>query len=129
MCRFVADGKPYPSTTFYQLLAGLLRYGRSKSADFVDKSDPRFRELRAACDNVARQLRKAGMGAEVKHAEVFTEKEELKLWETGTIGITNPLALVTAVFFLPRKDRMSAWRPRTARFKAVNLQPNIQSHD
>ena len=92
MCRFVADGKPYPSTTLYQLLAGLLRYGRSKS-------DPSFRELGAACDNVARQLRKDGMGAEVKHVEVFTEKEELKLWETGTIGITNPLALVTAGFF------------------------------
>ena len=80
----------------------MLRYARSKSADFpnfLDKSDPRFQELRAACDNVARQLRKEGVGAEVKHAEVFTEKEELKLWETGTIGITNPLALVRAVFF------------------------------
>ena len=103
LCRFVvearrSDGKPYPSTTLYQLLAGLLRYARSKSTDFpnfLDKSDPRFRELRAACDNVARRLRKDGVGAEVKHAEVFTEKDKLKLWETGTIGTTNPLALVS----------------------------------
>ena len=107
LCRFVvearrSDGKWYPSATLYQLLAGLLRYARSYSADFpnfLDKSDLRFCELRAACDNVARQLRKDGVGAEVKHAEVFTSEEEAKLWESGTIGITSPLALVRAVFF------------------------------
>ena len=31
-CRRV-DGQPYPSSTLYQLLAGLLRFSRSKSED------------------------------------------------------------------------------------------------
>ena len=107
LCHFVvearrSDGKPYPSATLYQLLAGLLRYARSNSVDFpnfLDKTDLRFRELRAACDNVARQLRKDGVGAEVKHTEVITTEEEAKLWESGTIGINDPLPLVRAVFY------------------------------
>ena len=43
-CRRV-DGQPYPSSTLYQLLAGLFRFSRSKSEDFpnfLDKKDPRF---------------------------------------------------------------------------------------
>ena len=67
--------------------------------NFLDKSDLRFLDLRAACDNVARQLRRDGVEAEVKHAEVFTVEEQAKLWESGTIGITNPLPLLRAVFF------------------------------
>ena len=39
------------------------------------------------------------MGAEVKHTEVFTSKEQTKLWESSTISITTPLGLVRAVFF------------------------------
>ena len=61
-----ADDKPYPSSTLYQLLAGSLRYACSNSTDFpnfLDKSDLRFCELRAACDNVAQQLCRDGVGA------------------------------------------------------------------
>ena len=47
LSRFVVearckDGEPYPARTLYLLLAGLLRYGRSKSKlcpNFMDKSD------------------------------------------------------------------------------------------
>ena len=66
---------------------------------------------RAACDNVARRLRKDGVGAEVKHAEVFTEKDKLKLWETGTIGTSGCTINITPHNFV------------------VNLQPNVQSHE
>ena len=104
LSRFVVecrrrDGEHYPSTTLYQLLAGLLRYSRSKSKDcpnFLDKTDHRFRELRGA---VSRNLRKEGVGAEVKHASIFSPEEELKLWSSGAVGTHSPLALVRAVFF------------------------------
>ena len=107
LCRFVvearhADGNEYPSATLYQLLAGLLRHARAHSPtfpNFLEKTDLRFRDLRSACDNVARRLRRDGVGAEVRHAEVFSKEDEDKLWESGTIGVTNPLALVRAVFF------------------------------
>lgn len=44
LCQFVveprfSDGKPYPSTTLYQLLAGLLRYAHSEYADFPNFLD------------------------------------------------------------------------------------------
>ena len=47
-CRRV-DGQTYPSSTLYQLLAGLLRFSRSKSEDcpnFLERKDPRFQDLR-----------------------------------------------------------------------------------
>ena len=65
----------------------------------MEKSGLRFKELRAACDNVARQLRKDSVGAEVKHAPVFTKEEEDRLWESGINGVDSPLALVRGVFF------------------------------
>ena len=88
-------------------MAGLLRFSRSKSEDcpnFLDKKDPRFRDLRGACDNVSRKLREEGVGADVKHAAIFTPEEEEKLWNTGSIGIQSPKALVRAVFFYVGKS-------------------------
>ena len=61
------------------LLAGLLRYGRSKSKlcpNFMDKSDCHFSELSGVCESVSRQLRKDGVGASVKHAAIITPEEE-----------------------------------------------------
>ena len=107
LSRFVvearrADGNEYPSSTIYHLLAALLRYSRSKcreSPNFLDKSDPRFRELRGACESISRQLRQAGVGAEVKHAALITPDEEDMLWTSGVLGVSSPKALVRAVFY------------------------------
>ena len=63
--------------------------------NFLDRNESRFRSLRGACDSVSRMLRK-GVGAEIKHAEIFTPGEEDKLW--SRIGIHFPQALVHAVF-------------------------------
>ena len=105
-CRRV-DGKPYPASTLYQILSGLLRYSRSKSVDcinFLDKKDARFASFRGACDTLSRELRKEGIGAEVKHAAIFTPEEEEQLWSTGTIGTHCPKALVRAVYFVLGKN-------------------------
>ena len=100
------DGEPYPARTLYLLLAGLLRYGRSKSKlcpNFMDKSDVRFSELSGVCETVSRQLRKEGVGASVKHASIITPEEENLLLEKGVIGIYAPKPLVRAVFFYAGK--------------------------
>ena len=109
LSRFVvearrADGNKYPSSTtcIYHLLAALLRYSPSKcrgTPNFLDKSDPRFRELRGACESISRQLRQAGVGAEVKHAALITPDEEDMLWTSGVLGVSSPKALVRAVFY------------------------------
>ena len=102
-CRRV-DGKPYPASTLYQILAGLLRYSHSKSFDFLDKKDPRLSSLRGACDSVSRHLRKEGIGAEVKHAAIFTLEEEDQMWTTEALGTHYPLGLVRAVFYYVGKS-------------------------
>ena len=97
-----ADGDRYPSSTLYQLLAGLLRYARSHSKDcpnFLDRQDPRFAELRGTCESVSRELRQSGVGAQVKHAPTISSEEEDKLWNSGAIGIYSPRALVRCVFY------------------------------
>ena len=84
------DGEPYPARTLYLLLAGLLRYGCSKSKfcpNFMDKSDCRFSELSGVCESVSRQLRKDGVGASVKHAAIITPEEEDILLDKGVMGI------------------------------------------
>ena len=40
-----------------------------------------------------------GIGAEVKHAEVFTTDEEDMLWKTGTLGTGSPSSLVNEAFY------------------------------
>ena len=100
------DSEPYPAWTLYLLLAGLLRYGHSKSkfcSIFMDKNDPHFDELSSTCDSVAQQLRKDGVGASVKHAAIVTPEEETLLLDKGIMGIYAPKALVRSVFFFAGK--------------------------
>ena len=70
---------------------------------FLDEKDPRFAGLRGARDCVARKLREDGVGASVKHAEITTEGEEMRLWNAGVIGTHSPSALLNAVFFMNGK--------------------------
>ena len=102
LSRFVVearrkDGEPYPARTLYLLLAGLLRYGRSKSKlcpnFFMDKSDCRFSKLSGVCESVSRQLRKDGVGASIKHAAIITPEEEDLLLDKGVMGIYAPKLL------------------------------------
>ena len=81
LSRFVVearrqDGEPYPARLLYLLLSGLLRHGRYKSKNFLDKKDPCFLELSGVCRSVAKQLRKDGVSASIKHAPIITPEEE-----------------------------------------------------
>ena len=85
--RWSQDGEPHPACMLYLLLAGQLRYGRSKSklcSNFMDKSDSSFSELSGVCESVSRQLRKHGVGASVKHVAIITPEEENLLMDTAS---------------------------------------------
>ena len=80
-----SDGNSFPSKTIDLLLAGLKRYmvAELKEKDpsvqpvnFLSESDHRFAGLRGTRDRIARERRQMGIGAEVKHTEVFTTDEE-----------------------------------------------------
>ena len=85
-----AIGEPYPARMHNLLLAGLLRYGHSKTkfcSNFMDKNDPHFDELSGTRDSIAQQLCKDSVGASVKHAAIVTPEEETLLLDKGIMGI------------------------------------------
>ena len=64
-------------------MSGLLRYMRSHHADtpdFLAKKDWHFRDLKGAIECTFLDLRKQGVGGEVKHTPIITKEEEDKLW-------------------------------------------------
>ena len=71
--------------------------------NLLQKNDPRFSELHGSCKSVSRELRKSGVGAQVKHAPVITPEEE-KLWDSGAIRIYSPKALGRCVFYYVGKS-------------------------
>ena len=107
LCRFVIearkqDGEPYPPSSLQNLLSGILRYMRGlhgDTPDFLSKKDWRFRELRGTMEAVYSDLRKKGIGAEVKHTPVITKEEEDRLWAAKELGTHTPKQLLQAVFF------------------------------
>ena len=112
LSKYVAEtrnkqGKPYPPSTLYQFLTGLLRYMRDineEAPNFVDKKDHRFSVLHKTLDSVFRELRTANVGTTIRNAEPFSAAEEEKLWSTGVLGTDTPKALLNAVFYLNGKN-------------------------
>ena len=95
-------GEPYPPTTLQAILSGLLRYMRERhgdTPDFLSKKDARFRDLQGTLECTFSDLRKKGIGAEVKHTPVITKEEEGQLWLAGVMGVDTPKQLLNSVFF------------------------------
>ena len=92
--RFVAEarrtnGTPYPPKTLYQILCGLLRYFREvqpNPPNFLDRKDTRFKKLHGTCDSVFRDLHENGVGSEKKSAQVISNENEDKLWQSGVLN-------------------------------------------
>ena len=99
-CR-CEDGKPYPPSTIFNILAGLYRYSRGcvrspqGYPNFMNRKDPNFRDLTGAIQVQYRELREEGIGAIVKHATVISSA----LWDSKVIGDDSPLALQRVVFY------------------------------
>ena len=68
------SGKPYPPTSIYGLLCGILRIvrGNGVSFNFLDKSDIRFHDLHQTLDCVCCDLHSKGVGADKKSASVIS---------------------------------------------------------
>ncbi len=80
------DGRRFPSKIIDILLSGLkchMKQLNPEAVDILSEKDPKFTGLRGVRDTVARELRKDGIGATVKHTDVFTFEVENHLWETA----------------------------------------------
>lgn len=119
------DSEPYPPTAIQSLLSGILRYMRERhgdTPDFLSKKDARFRHLRGTLDCTFSDLRKKGVGAEVKHTPVITKEEEDQLWRTGAM-IDTPKQLLNAVFFYVGKVFCLRGGVEQRSLKVSQLQP------
>ena len=67
--------------------------------NFMNRKDPAFKELTGALQVTCRELHREGVGANVKHAAVFSPAEENVFWDLKAISDRAPLALQRSVFF------------------------------
>ena len=107
LCLFVVearkqDGNSYPPSTIQSLLSGILRHMRelhTDTPDFLSKKDHRFRALKGTIESTYSELRKNGVGAEVKHTPIVTKEEEEMLWSKKVMGVDLPRQLQRTIFF------------------------------
>ena len=76
-----------------------MRERRGDTQDFLSKKDARFRDLQGTLECTFSDLRKKGVGAEVKRTPVITKEDEDQLWRAGVMGIDTPKQLLNTVFF------------------------------
>jgi hypothetical protein len=96
------DGKPYPATSVYFLLAALVRQMRSKdpsAPNFLTSSNIQFKPLHDSLESTFRRLREE-VPNEPKNPPSLTHEEEERLWSSGALSCNSPRGLVRAVYFL-----------------------------
>ncbi|XP_066300880.1 zinc finger MYM-type protein 3-like [Branchiostoma lanceolatum] len=108
LSRFVfevrrVDGEPYPASSVYGIICGLIRHFReelgSHDVNFLDKKDIRFAEYRKAMTARMKELKAEGVGFEKRQADPLTMEDEDKLWTSGTISTHTSMGLSHGVFF------------------------------
>ena len=62
--------------------------------NFLSKKDWHFRELRGTMEWTFSDLRKQGVGAEVKHTPIITKEEEDQVWKSKEMGTDTPKHLL-----------------------------------
>lgn len=96
------EGKVYSPCSLHGLLCGILRYMREKNPstpNFMDKNDPRFKDLHLLMNSTITNLREQGVKTYRKTAPFITLDKENTLWEQGVMGTDTPISLQRAVFY------------------------------
>ena len=105
ICKFFTevrkgDGSEYCPRSLSCILAGLLRHVAARSSHKLKlQTGDEFKPLHQLLDNLYKELHSKGIGASKTQAALITKEEELKLWETGALGSSDPESLLNAVFF------------------------------
>ena len=98
-----------------------MRERHDDTPDFLSKKDARFRDLQGTLECTFSDLRKRGVGAEVKHTPVITKEEEDQIWKAGVMGTDTPKQLLNTVFFLRREGVLFEGRCGTAKFESFTV--------
>ena len=78
------DGKPYPPSSLYNIVAAIQRFLREKGhpdISFFDVKAPEFDLLRKSLDARMKELTSEGVGVEKQSAQPLTKEMEEILWD------------------------------------------------
>ena len=76
-----------------------MRVKNSEYPNFMSKDDPEFNKFQATLDNLFKQLRYDGVGADSSLTEGITSEDETKLWSSGVLNVQTPIGLLNTVFY------------------------------
>lgn len=97
------NGKNYPPQSLYSIVTGILHRMKNENPEypnFLDKKDPIFVPFQITLDNLFKQLRADGVGAEFVHTEGISQEDEEQLWSSGVLNVETPGGLLLCVFFI-----------------------------
>ena len=85
----------YSPNSVYQMVCGLQRQIKKKSLQLIYSAPP-IQTL----DSEMKRLKAKGLGMAVNKAEPISLEEEELLWESGALGDTEAMTLLSTVFYL-----------------------------
>ena len=100
------EGRMYSPTSLHALLCGLLRHMREKNPytpNFMDRYDPRFKELHVLMNKTFANLREQGVRTHRKILPSITLEKENELWERRILGSDSPISLQRTVYYMISK--------------------------
>jgi hypothetical protein len=105
LCNFILavtknDGSEYEPTTLRGFLGSVDRHLRSVDSPVSIFRDKEFSKTRAVLKRKQQELKKIGLGNKPKAAETLDEWMIAKMHEAGTLGTTNPRALLHSMWFI-----------------------------
>ena len=115
----------YPPTTLYQICCGLLRFLRNNGRAALNIfDDPMFTHFQDTLDGEMKRLTSLGVGANVRQAQAFSEKQEELLWKSNLLGSDSPVTLLNTMVFLIGKNfsLRSGKEHRSLKFSQLTLE-------
>ena len=104
LCRFITevkklDGCDFPPKTLYEILVCLQFYLETEGFSWHLISDEVFKDVKFTLDNTMKQCTEAGLGNNVRQAEVLSISDEDILWNLGLLGTYSPEVLLVTVMY------------------------------
>ena len=100
------DGTKFPASSMNSLVCALQRLRRERdplALSILDDRHPGLAEFRTVRDAVSLTAEQEGLGGVKRFGKGITADEEEQLWASGVLGVTTPVSLLNAVFFLTGK--------------------------
>ena len=105
MCRFISevkklDGSDFPQKTLYDIVICVQFWLETQGLAWKLFNEDSFTDLRFTLDNLMKERTSAGLGNQVKKADIVEFEDENSLWTNGILGSHNPQVLLNTVVYM-----------------------------